>query len=539
MNDPSLYKLQDFNKANFANALENKWVKAARIQEEKYQFRVLFDYLSKTLRVKTILIEKHHLSRSFLNDYIFEYNWGFNEVEKLCKRLHFFIEKIDDVEALWKNPKSNSTKKLWKSYQGFITIKPLPNAKLGTVLLSAPPNIKNKEENWAIREYDVVLLGQTHKLTSLAFQEQDELHNACATVALWAAIHMLHKSFKVALVSPNSINHRAHILSRTKLNYTTNVGLDLNQICSVIQDIGLSSLVHIYDQDETKDKRLIRKIIYAYSKMKLPILMGLKLHNAEQHLITIVGFEDFYKNSNLSLEDTAHQIAIKNDGIETRSDGIETLFAHDDQTGPFTKVKLLNPDGDVQVIRWEDKKDKRSFYAGKISNLIIPLPKNVSISFEDVFGIISSYFVPQLNHFAGMNTDAVWDIYLTQSSDYKSQINGNHAYYNDTQRKQVVEHSFLPPYLWVARGYSADLPFIEFVFNATAIPSAHNYCIGLLFLNAEAEDFIKQSLNTIQDNFSTQKELNAFFEAPTRKTNIWELIISHLIGYTQKFGLAV
>ncbi|WP_353481856.1 hypothetical protein [Haliscomenobacter sp.] len=529
MNTPPsspLFEVCDFNEENLTYAFKSNWNVVENIDQDKLHFKVLYEYLCFALNIKTILIENQYFSRSFASDFSQSSNISSNLNSFLCKRIHFFSSEFPPHDSLFNKSASILNSNLRKNYQGFATVKPLQKAKFGTILLSPPTHISD-QDSWVIRDYDVELLGESIRIKSLAFQEQDGIISACATIALWTAIHMLHKLFRVAILAPNVVNRRAGVIASGHQD----IGLSLSQICRVIKRIGLIALLHTFNEnpDTSLDNNLIKKIIYAYIKMKLPILVGLKLSNSGQHLITMVGFEE-------PEMDTISLKKKKEGQLHTYSDLVSTYYAHDDQTGPFTKLIFLDDEGNVKILRWEKRTEPKSFYHGVISNIIVPIHKDIRISFEDIYVQISEVFEEVLQKLSDPDEhpgsdpdlDIVWDIYLIQANDYKGQLQKRGSGYSSKQRISLI-NTFLPPYIWIARGSSEGVPFIEFVFDATASKvNSQNYCLKALFLNKGFSNYLKKILYPKKDNaILNQAMLNKFFEKSNAdQSNLWHQIIA-------------
>jgi hypothetical protein len=539
-----LFEVLDFDEDTFAKALENKWITANEISRGKRHFKALFEYLRLNLKVQSILVETVHYSRSYTSDYAVEYSYGVFNHDKFCKRLHFFSIGSKAFAAL----KNNATpldrlQKVWNDYQGYITVKPLPKAILGTVMLR-PPRLPNTDD-WAIRRYTVHFLGRTEEMDTLAFQEQDGFASACATIALWISIHMLHALFRIAILPPSTINALARKYARNRSTTSNDIGLDLHQICGVIDEIGLFPIWRAFSpskgkltsktessgthQDvqippaKGKDKRFIKRMIYAYLKMKLPVLVGLKLKQGGQHLITMIGFEDSGAKQGSIPESTTFKPTIY-------ADTLSTLYAHDDQTGPFTKVKLLDQEGMVAVIRWENQELGTDHYEAQVSNIVVPVPREIRIPFEDIYSqitlVFERVFYPMLD--TKERDLFLWDIYLTQENNYKGELLKQSSVYSIKDQKRIT-NSFLPPYIWVVRGYSESIPFIEFIFDATSIPTTNKYCIEVVLLNEDFKIYLESILFPHKDDkdLLNQSMFKKVFEKyQAEHSNLWVLLVN-------------
>lgn len=163
---------------------------------DKEQVKYLFNYLS-SLGAKSILLEPRYTDRDFLEDYSRYYVKRFRNDGGVCGRLHFFNCKLDHKSLdsmMLDSARQDLTRGLLQdSYLGFVLIKPLSKTFIGktclriTGELGTGPGTKKKIS----KRYDVNLFGIKLHVDSIAFQEQDKVVAACATTAIWTALHAL------------------------------------------------------------------------------------------------------------------------------------------------------------------------------------------------------------------------------------------------------------------------------------------------------------------------------------------------------------
>ncbi len=512
-----MFEILEFNKENLALALSNEWSSPEWIIREKFHYIFLYEHLSKgkdSPRARTILIENQHISHSYQSDYVSFYALGFQEYSRFCKRIHFFSSRFSDLSEL--SISTGNQSKIWKSYLGFVTIKPIPRAKLGTVLLKPYPySEKNPRHFCAIRDYEISVLNQKITIRSLPFQEQDSMVSACATTALWSAIHMLHRLFQVSLLTPSEINSIAKFNQFNFNGSLPGLGLDLAQICSVIAHLGLAPELRTFESrgQEGVTNSFIRNYIYAHLKLGVPVLMGLKLENLGQHLVTIVGFK----------ETLATEWPIQSDLIIYAQDICE-FYAHDDQVGPFSRVYFLQDEKNIETSRWKKNGKQQDKHKGFVTSIIVPIPKEIRINYEDIYEQIEFFehvFYELIEH----DQRFVWDIYLTKTSEYKQNVSINRPY-TQAQQSQIY-NTFLPTYIWVVRGTAADFPALEFIFDASAIKTASNYCLKVIFFDAFLEQLLFDILTPMKDSRDSILDAalrNLYLEDLRETANTWHAI---------------
>lgn len=539
-NSSILFEVLHFTEDNLAKALSNEHTSIEYIKKGKYHFNFLFEHLKyqnrPRFKVKTILIEHKYISHTYLSDLGAEFIFSSQDYSKFCKRVHFFSRSFTSVEEIITDPENTSTKRIWDSYRGFVTVKPLPKSRLGPVLLSPYPSSTNADRRFtAIRPYTIHLLGRRIQLDSLAFMEQDGILSACSTVALWSAIHRLHNMFNVGIPRPVSINTLAKYTAHNQPGALPGIGMDLHQICGVIEQIGLKAElrtlngnlgynVKLNNKPEVKDKTFVRKFIYAYLKMGLPILLGLEFEDEGKHLITLTGYKAVNTQKATWIKNCDQPIAY--------ADQIQTLYAHDDQVGPFSRVTLLDDGSKVKTIRLKDPTAKVTRHESEVYSIIVPLSKDIRLTFEDIY--------QQTLHFESLFVDLIdtdqqliWDIYLTPTNEYRQSVVKKDSHYSPLQKTKLLTE-FLPPYLWVARAEVAGYPEMEFIFDATAISYSNDFCIDVLFFDEVLEDLIREAL-TVPEKYDKERYLlinnvNQFIDSKMDSTYVWSVIKNTLIG---------
>jgi len=297
----------------------------------------LYEYLN-GLKCQSMLIEKKYIDKDYLIDNQEFYIRCFSNYDKYCKRIHFFSDEILNIEQILKSAKEfrqDSTKvyydNLQKSYLGFIVIKPLNQKYVGKTCLKNY-GIEGGIRNFlAVRDYTVNLFGIDFIVNSLAFQEQDTTVSSCATISLWSAFQKTSKMFGHFLPSPSEITKIAtkNYLSFDRIFPT--YGLTLEQILDAIRQIGLT--YEILNLNQNINYKEYIGTIYAYLKMKLPIILATNIDNTNyHHTLTITGYR---------LNDSPKfDFKIDND-ITLVPEIITKLYVHDDQVGPFCRADIM------------------------------------------------------------------------------------------------------------------------------------------------------------------------------------------------------
>jgi hypothetical protein len=475
------FSVLPFSADNLAAALSNKLTSETRLRE-KMHFIYFNEYLGSSgdgLHAQTMVIENQYVSKSYLMDFSSYYSTCFGAYDRFCKRVHFFSSgfSLRGFQAAVKTD-SKASKSIWDSYLGYIVVKPLPAIIIGaTVLKTYPKTVTNKRFFPSVREYTVNLFGKELYLDSLAFQEQDSVVGACASSALWTAFHKTSQLFQHPLPSPSDITRSAKNLFENSGRTFPNSGLDHYQIGNAIESVGLVS--ELRNSERLKDQAYLKAFIYAYNRMGLPILLGIKLDDTGGHLITICG----YKESNDLVFPRDIKMALK-------ASKMERLYAHDDQVGPFSKLGFA-ANGKFET-SWLHT-DGTTIQATLVS-LFVPLQHKIRLTFENIYSKVSwmdFYFLQRLSVFG-----IYWDIYLDFSNEYKKSL----------RRSVVIEEKLkifllekpLPKYVWIAKALLGNESLMELVFDATQIATADS-CVRILVINNSLKTLLSEDLQT--DNY--------------------------------------
>ncbi|MDZ7648462.1 MAG: hypothetical protein U5K54_15440 [Cytophagales bacterium] len=305
--------------------------------------------------------------------------------------------------------------------------------------------------------YEVNFLGRTLYVQSLAYQEQDTVVSACASVAIWSAFHKTSSLFKTALPSPGEITKLAGNLFFNYGRIYPNHGLDLTQVCRAIDAIGLVSEVRSSKRFDG-EIYLASRIIYAYLKCGIPILLLIKSSSAPGvsvgHAVTIVGYsKPKPKASKPSKE------------ITLIADGIDKFYVHDDQLGPFASYEFSGKTA-LKTYHWNSSGEKIMNRLGFML-LLFPSIQKLELDLK-MFLTASDNFDRTFFEFDIFNVELEWDVYLEESNKYKSDLLKS-SIDEDLKIKKVTTN--YPRYVWVAKAQIQDHVFLDLIFDSTDIPS--------------------------------------------------------------------
>jgi hypothetical protein len=470
----------------------------------------LQDYLgSNGLRATHQMTEDEYVNRDFLLDYSEFYSKCFTErYKRKCCRIHFFriAEPDGDSHTSWTNailnPKKNTS--FWsEAYLGFVVVKPIPHSLIGYSILKhfnyfkdQTPYCKNREF-WAINGCKINLFGADIEIQSLPFIQQDSVLAACASVSIWTVFQKASESSFVIKKSPGQITKDAADVNSDGGRLIPNDGLDIHDMCAAITKNGLDTVVYntkspsILDSETVLDlslkarkkgKRqreienlefstLIKKIVYAYSGLENPVILGLSVPRGErraEHAVAIGGY---------NLNETTGMSMWK-------AERIDKLYVHDDQLGPFSKIRFKSSGQLItawDVFQYAEAKELSYDLRAKIPAnfdctdplaLIVPVFPKVRLSYnavEDIVIVLNDIlklrFGDQLPGFWE------WEIKVKHSKKFKQELKDSGLFdlsnLEDFDQLTNVLSQSMPRYVWNAVGRLEGKRIFDLVFDAT------------------------------------------------------------------------
>lgn len=507
------------------------------------QTEIIEEYFS-NFQYVTIVIENEYIDRDYLEDFAGYYVRCFNDYERKCTRLHFFKCAFceDDLTILLKGKESFLNQCfLQEHYLGFIVIKKLPRTFIGRTCLSIKA-FNTTAYTLVHRKYAANLFGIQLTVDSVAFQEQDTVVAACATCALWFALHKTSESFNHQIPSPMEITKAANRYFPTTSRAFPNHGLLQEQIPHAIQEIGLApSMIGV------KHPLYLKFASYAHLKGGIPVILTLDmidpaipikrprnllgdLDEDMDHAVTLTGYKlggDLKSASeelNYTFGDANYDSLNEGEGddalvsSEIHPDGkycskneidfrltaarMTAFRAHDDQAGPY--VEMIFDDIPAWTAkgkqcfslstRWHSKITGHYYRAIPVS-LIIPLYNKIRIPFNMIYRAVKLFDVFIKACIPQKIIDTLeWDIFLITNSKFKEEIIGNRMAQEET-RKSILLKS-MPRFLWRATAKKEEEMILDLIFDATDIEQG-----ACLILAIEYNDWLFRIIKHKARNF--------------------------------------
>lgn len=435
----------------------------------------LLGYL-KDVGTLTMVAEADYTDRDYLDDFAHYYVRSFKPYERRCRRLHFFSKAFDAEKFLSWIVSTKPSPELQESYLGFVVVRPLPEAIIGrTALATYPPEKENGRRNYPVTlPYAANLFGTPLEISSLAFQEQDTVLAACATVALWSAFQQCARHFGTIAPSPAEITGAAtttDVRSRT----LPSKGLTLSQMSRAVQAVGLEPEVY-----SCKSSLPLSSLIYAYVAAHLPVILVVDV-NGQGHAIAVAGYS-ILKTRHLPREDMVPASpAIRRIGLR-----IDELYGHDDQVGPFARMKVsehvVDPDADDSAIEFTGswlEDDNVTPITLVPRHVIVPVYHKIRVTFLDVQQWLASFNRLAAQVIANFEPFE-WDLRLITANDFKGEMRTAAP---EAERERILVQAY-PRFLWRATLQTPERPAVELIFDATDMARSYPFH-DALFYDAE------------------------------------------------------
>jgi len=463
MNSPA-YEIHPYSIETLRRLLAEKSGNSVDSVQKKIHC-VYFNNYFNELSAKTIIVENSYVDRDFLEDYAAYYVRCFNPYKRFCSRLHFFNIPITknkfDSMLNGRTKKKTYFKKFTESYLGFVVVKPLPETIIGRTCLKTYGSDNGRRFYPIIRCNEVNLFGLNLRVKSLAFQEQDKVVAACATSALWSTFQGTGMMFQHPILSPVEITKAACDHMPLETRAIPNQGLSGHLIAHAIRNVNLEPYLV-----KTLDHEILQANIYAYCKMGIPLLLGIKLVDLSKkddneigyHAVAVTGYS-------LGLDAPTPIIG----GFLTRSAQIDKIYVHDDQVGPFSRMGL--EPGDILSTSYIGE-DGNIGSVGAIPWIIfIPLYHKIRIPLESIRASVVDFdqWVEIFRDPGLINLShrLVWDIHLTTINKFKKSVLDSD--YTGIRDRRDILLSKMPRFLWRATAFCGQEPVLDLLFDATDI----------------------------------------------------------------------
>jgi hypothetical protein len=368
-----------FASKTLAELLELEVPPFARTKMPFRQLQYVEDYV-KALDCATVVVERHYIDRDHIEDHGAFYSRNFISYPNYCSRLHFFSLEVADlkqrmraaVEVGGSGPtayKGACEALSAAGYLGWSVVKPLHGCPVGRTILRTfdAKGDKCKRAFPCVRRHRAHLMGVELVVEGLPFQQQDTGVSACATTAIWAALHHFRGFEEVAAATPAQITS---IASRYSLPFGRSMpseGLSVEQMCQAIQGMGVAPHLH-----RAMDFSTAQSILYSATMSGMASILIIKRHGEtemERHAVTVAGIK-------LSEPFEPHA----SDEILEQSMQLIGAYVHDDRLGPYVSTSFENSK-DGALLRYLPRGVLKDEERWIVTHILIPVHSKIRLSF--------------------------------------------------------------------------------------------------------------------------------------------------------------
>lgn len=464
-----MLSIAELSEANLLAALTNEHY-IRRTPDEK--IGRLLAYVEGFGTPATLLTEDNYTDRDFISDYTHYYATCGKSYSKNCRRLHFFALPKDRIRAAFDSlltqgvtASQEALKLLNSSYVGFLVVKPLPVTVLGRTVFKAPSNANPEETLGCLRNHKVGLWGIPLSVTGLAWQEQDTVISACATSAIWSALHKTAHEFGYYIPTPYEITTKATTLGHEGRPIPSE-GLNVAEMSHAIRSIGLD--VEMLDTIKYAPRRrptaMLPLLSYCYSYLRggIPVVLVVKI-NDTLHAVTLCGYElgNSQPDHNELEFVPAEEDAMVGEIPWFRSKGarIVAFYAHDDQLQPYARFEVKQALGGLVTFgtQWARPVVPEA--------VVVPLYHKIRISILPLLRHVRELneWLAAADLFAGSDEPVEFEMFHATNQSYKA----------DLAKEQVVLARAdvllkqLPRFLWRVQCQQGSRVIFELVGDAT------------------------------------------------------------------------
>lgn len=412
---------------------------------------------------QTAIIEHEYFDEDFVGGISSFYSKGYWDVERICKRVHFFTRNIITSDL-------TSLDKFADQYLGFCVIRPLGMKTLGRTVLKPRRDDAELDFPTCCGRFPANLAGTQLFVDSAVYMEQDGRVQTCSSIAIWISTSTIAHCFNFSQYTTMEIMEKA---TRTFVGPRAGptLGLSYEQMMSALRDMGYDPIL-FWEAD--KPEAIYR--IYSYVESGIPPILLLQLPNGAGHAIAAVGHAH---SRPLKPQWQARVSWLGKEIIRyfRSSEWVPYFYVHDDQRGIFRKLSFLDPDSNqlrqrilnahahtrfpvelnVDLRTWhcpvsiEVNLPKAEIPREEIANLwgiIAPLPRGVTLSHSEAESK-SAWIIRLCFDRLGLTIpdDLVLRSYLVRSNDYKMRLGQSsdiHPF-----RQMLYRGKPLPKWLWL------------------------------------------------------------------------------------------
>lgn len=353
------------------------------------QLQYVESYVGDALRCRSLVLERHYIDRDYIEDHSVFYSKNLQGFRNWCQRLHFFSCESKQLHREMNGLRRLTDPQVYKAacnafseehYLGFSVIKPLPGSPVGRTVLKPMPAATDDDSH--ARRFDCAaclstphLLGVALHVCGLAFQQQDVGVSACATTALWSALHRAGIMEQRGAATPAQITIQANQYAQPFGRLMPSEGLSLDQMCQAVHALGHSA--NVFRVEDFCDLRSLLHSSVGSGISPVLILKSTK-DPSIAHAVAVAG---------MKLK-KPHRRCLVFPGIDDMAGDLTSAYIHDDRYGPYLRADLKKArNGESRLLvemRSLDNGPAPDSEEWRITHVLIPVHPKVHISFGEL-----------------------------------------------------------------------------------------------------------------------------------------------------------
>lgn len=450
------------------------------------------------LACQSLVIERHYIDRDYIEDYSIFYSRSLYPYKNYCQRVHFFsieekelkrelrrlvtIGEVKEEEVFKEACREFSQ----RAYLGFSVIKPLDGCPVGrTVLKLLGKDAKNGliRQYQSTRGYKVHLAGVELTVRGLAFQQQDVGVSACATTAIWTALHKARDLERMGAPTPAQITQLA---SRHALPFgraMPSEGLSIDQMCQAIQAVGVSPNLIRAEDFETAQGYLYSATASGFAPV---LILSTKVRNLQLfHAVTVTGMK-------VQASHVPSPIPQYNN-IDDKAGDLVSLFVHDDRHGPYLRTDIEPEGGKLALnidLRGGNNNGQEKWL---LTHILVPMHAKIRLSFgvlrdiaievvKDVEALRLAYLDKQEKPVGIKNPSVLFETLIMRAYLYTEEIFIGNQRLRKSKLEEFASKIQLSRYVGVVRISGSYFGSIDILIDTTSTPR-NIHCLGVVIKN--------------------------------------------------------
>jgi len=426
------------------------------------------------LEAKTVISEDHYIDRHFLDEHALYYSRNLQPPPNFVRRFHLFSRSISDkqLSKLFEKRATISVdrekvrrleRQLSDDYLGFISIRPVPSVPVGRTILRCLED--GKPRDMAVTGDHGVHLGNLKlQVNGLAFQQQDLAVGACATAALWSALHKVTRYESIRAPTPAEVSQAA---ARNGLPFGRSLpataGLSVPQLCDAVRSAGFAPEVLNTTQPE-----LFVLALHTYLLSGIPVVLVLGRKDG-YHAVTALGFQ-------YAGDGPAPELMTS---IPARSARINKLYIHDDGVGPYARSFLVarprtKKNRDALLLGIEEKRpdvktpgdpDPKDLKLWWIDSAIVPVYPKLRLSAGSLITLADLVGDAMEEVVGSLAPKLSVEMFYERAGSFLSRL----GHVAGADISTFVRRIALSRWCGIVRWFVDEIPLAEFVYDTTDI----------------------------------------------------------------------